>query len=311
MDELIRLENVCFAYGKTQALRDVSFIVEAGAFFCFLGPNGAGKTTTVRMLTGQLRPAKGQAWVLGFDVARQRNRLIRSIGVLTDDMSLPSDLTVEEILELSARAFGADKPTAHNIAQYIVSEVGLGEWVGERIGRLSSGLRRRVEIAQALVNDSSLIFLDEPTIGLDPISSQQIRKLVSRIHSGGTTVFYTTHLLYEVEELCTHLAIIDRGQIVLAGALEEIRKQIPPVVQLQVSDPQHCHRVTSLINQAGLVATAEGQMVTVSARKADPQEVMDQVLDLLRTQGIGITSAAIKESSLEDIYSQVLTGEDS
>ncbi len=288
------------SYGRKVALRDVDFQVPAGEFFCLLGPNGAGKSTLVRILTGQLRPTQGKAIVVGEDVVQHPEGVIYRIGVLPDDMSLPEELTVREVLLFAARAFGQTHREASQTTERLIREFGLEEHASLRIGHLSSGLRRRTEIAQALVSEGLVIFLDEPTIALDPISAEEVKQLVRAIHIEGRTIFYTTHLLQEVEELCQSFAIIDRGELRFQAQLETVRSA--GSIRIRLHSPADLQKAEKALSRQGFTASAEGAGLMISTG----EEAMDSILETLRAEGIRITSATFVRPTLKDVYHRVM-----
>jgi ABC-2 type transport system ATP-binding protein len=195
--------------GRT-AVRDVSFTVREGEIFGLLGPNGAGKTTSIRMLTGQLRPTSGEAKVAGCDVVRQRQALRSQIGVVFEYQNLYERMTGRDNLLFAARLFGCDATRVKETLQ----KVGLGERANDPIRNYSNGMKQRLLIARALIHNPRILFLDEPTKGLDPTASRQIRSLVKDLADKGVTVLLTTHYMEEADQLCQNVAFLDEGRIV-------------------------------------------------------------------------------------------------
>jgi ABC-2 type transport system ATP-binding protein len=195
--------------GRT-AVRDVSFTVREGEIFGLLGPNGAGKTTSIRMLTGQLRPSSGEAKVAGCDVVRQRQALRSQIGVVFEYQNLYERMTGRDNLFFAARLFGCDAARVKETLQ----KVGLGDRANDPIRNYSNGMKQRLLIARALIHNPRILFLDEPTKGLDPTASRQIRGLVKDLADRGVTVLLTTHYMEEADQLCHNVAFLDEGRIV-------------------------------------------------------------------------------------------------
>ncbi len=205
----IVVEGLTYTYGDLRAVDDVSFNVERGEIVGFLGPNGAGKTTTVKMLTGQLRPAAGRASVLGFDTVRESGQIHRRIGVSFESTNLYEQMSAQENLELFARLFGVrgfDAPA-------LLGRVGLAGRGRERAANYSKGMKQRLMVARSLVNTPELLFLDEPTAGLDPSSAASIRRLILEERERGATIFLTTHDMAEADELCDRVAFMNQGRI--------------------------------------------------------------------------------------------------
>ena len=197
-------------YNGLRAVDGVTFDVEAGEIFGFLGPNGAGKTTTIKVLTGQLRPTSGTAHVAGCDVVEERHRLKPQIGVVFEYQNLYERLSARDNLVFTARLYGVPKGRVDQV----LAQVGLTGRARDRIKEYSNGMKQRLLIARALLHEPEVLFLDEPTRGLDPNVAREIRRIVSDLARQGVTVFLTTHYMEEADQLCDRVAIIDQGRIV-------------------------------------------------------------------------------------------------
>jgi ABC-2 type transport system ATP-binding protein len=207
-------------FRNLRAVDHLSFGVEAGEIFGFLGPNGAGKTTTIKMLTGQLRPTAGRAWVAGCDVVDERQALKPQIGVVFDSQNLYERSTARENLVFYARLYGVSRSRV----DAVLGQVGLSKRAKERVKTFSNGMKQRLLIARALLHEPRVLFLDEPTRGLDAHVARGIRALVTELAQGGTTVFLTTHYMEEADQLCHRVAIIDLGQIVALDTPERLKR---------------------------------------------------------------------------------------
>jgi ABC-2 type transport system ATP-binding protein len=213
-DAMILTEELKKNFGSTEALRGVSLHVPPGELFAFLGPNGAGKTTTIRILTGLTRVGVGRAWLDGHDIETQALAAKRTCGVVHQQLNLDGDLTVEENLDLHGRLFDLSSARRRGRIAELLDYVGMLERRKSLVRELSGGMKRRVMIARALVHEPRILFLDEPTVGLDPGIRRRIWALIRRIHSDGATVFLTTHYIEEAEFLAQRVAFIDQGRIV-------------------------------------------------------------------------------------------------
>jgi ABC-2 type transport system ATP-binding protein len=218
----ISVDHLFKRYGDTTAVADVSFDVGPGEIFGFLGPNGAGKTTTIRVLTGRARPTTGTAVVAGFDVVTERERLKPLINIVPEHQNLYERLTGRENLQFYARLYGAPASRVNEL----LGHVALQEASGRRVKHYSSGMKQRLLVARALINEPRILFLDEPTRGLDPISAREIHHLVSDLAAGGTTVFLTTHFMEEADELCDRVAILNEGRIVALDTPRELKLRV-------------------------------------------------------------------------------------
>ncbi|MCC7354376.1 MAG: ABC transporter ATP-binding protein [Anaerolineae bacterium] len=207
---VIEVENLTRAFNGLRAVDGISFTVGEGEIFGFLGPNGAGKTTTIRVLTGQLRPTAGKARVAGCDVVREREELKPRIGVVFEQQNLYERLSGRENLAFSARLYGVDGQRINEALE----QVGLRERGKDRLQHYSNGMKQRLLIARALLHRPSVLFLDEPTRGLDPTMAREIRGLVADLARQGVTIFLTTHYMEEADQLCSRVAFINQGKIV-------------------------------------------------------------------------------------------------
>ncbi len=213
--------------GGVVAVAGIDLEVQQGEVFAFLGPNGAGKTTTVRMLTTLLRPSSGRARVAGFDLSTQQQEIRRSIGVALQEAGLDAAATGRELLKLQAGLFGIGRQDASRRAEELLELVGLMDAADRQIKTYSGGMKRRLDLASALVHDPRILFLDEPTEGLDPASRAAIWQEIGRLNrERGATVFLTTHYLEEADRLAARLAIIDHGRIVAEGTPASLKASI-------------------------------------------------------------------------------------
>ncbi len=206
----ILVENLVRDFNGLRALDGISFSVEEGETFGFLGPNGAGKTTTIRILTGQLRPTGGKAEVMGFDVVTERQALKSMIGVVFEAQNLYLRLSARENLNFIANLYGVPKIRVDEA----LDQVGLQERANDSLKKYSNGMKQRLMIARALLHRPKVLFLDEPTLGLDPNVGREIRAFIHGLAKKGMTVFLTTHYMVEADQLCDHVAILDHGRIV-------------------------------------------------------------------------------------------------
>jgi len=221
---MIEVENLVKNFGKFTAVNNVSFSVPEGEIFAFLGPNGAGKTTTIRMLTTLLHPTSGQIKINGFEAAKNSDAVRRSFGIVFQDPSLDDELTAWENLELHGVLYGVEKKLRHIRMEELLKLVELWDRKNELVKNFSGGMKRRLEIARGLIHHPKIFFLDEPTIGLDPQTRNHMWSYIKDLNQKEhITIFFTTHYMEEVEKIAQKIAIIDHGQIVAQGTLEELR----------------------------------------------------------------------------------------
>jgi ABC-2 type transport system ATP-binding protein len=217
----IQVQNLTRDYNGLRALDNISFAVEPGEIFGFLGPNGAGKTTTIRILTGQLRPTSGKAQVMGCDVVEERQRLKPQIGVVFEYQNLYERLSGRDNLLFTARLYGVEKSRVDTV----LARVGMTDRARDRVKKYSNGMKQRLLIARALLHQPKLLFLDEPTRGLDPNVARDIRAFVANLAKEGVTVFLTTHYMEEADRLSDRVAIIDQGRIIVMGTPEQLKAE--------------------------------------------------------------------------------------
>lgn len=215
----IRVEGLSYWYGNLQAVKGISFEVFPGEILGFLGPNGAGKTTTIKMLTGQLTPRDGKAWVLGLEVGKENPELKAQIGVCFEEKNLYLEMTGQENLDFFASLFGITKPRSLELLQ----RIGLADRARDRVESYSKGMRQRLMIARALINNPKVLFLDEPTDGLDPVTAAAIRRIIKEEAARGAAVLLTTHNMVEADELSDRVAFINEGQIVACDTPENLK----------------------------------------------------------------------------------------
>jgi ABC-2 type transport system ATP-binding protein len=284
-------------YGDVRAVDGISFSVERGEVFGMLGPNGAGKTTTVEIIEGLRTPDSGRVAVLGYDLARSLSEVKQRIGVQLQQPTLLPRLKVSELLELFGSFFRQARPAAE-----LVAEVGLEESAERLAGTLSGGQAQRLSIALALVNRPELVFLDEPTTGLDPQARVNLWGLVERIRDAGATVLLTTHYMEEAERLCDRVAIVDHGRIV---ALDSPRGLIDAhfsetAVIFRMKDAP-CEELGGL---AGVRDVAvEGDEVTLSS--GDVPATMSALLEFARGRGMSLEGLYVRGATLEDVFLKV------
>jgi ABC-2 type transport system ATP-binding protein len=298
-------------YGSLVAVADLSFRAEAGEILGVLGPNGAGKTTAVRVLTTILAPTRGSFEVAGVTGARPAE-IRRRIGVLPESAGYPERQTGEEYLRYHARLFGASRAGARTAAAALLDEVGLSGRSRSLIGTYSRGMRQRLGIARALVSEPVVVFLDEPTLGLDPAGQRQILGTVRRIASErGATVLLSTHLLTEVEETCSRVLILNHGRVAAQGTVSEVTRlaAAPRSGKLRVPQEQVERALAALSTVPGvtLAASPDGQpgLIGISLAQADGWPVEDAMNAGLRAivdAGIPVLSFELEGARLSDAF---------
>lgn len=226
MKEVIITEKLTKNYGNIGAVQDLNLNVQSGETFGFLGPNGAGKTTTIRMLTTLTKPTSGRAWVNGFDVVKEPDKVKNEFGVVQQHMSLDRDLTVRENMEFHARLHHLQSSERKKRIAELLDYVGLTEQADRMVMTLSGGMQKRAMIIRALIHRPKILFLDEPTVGLDAQTRRRLWELIRRLNLDGTTIFLTTHYIEEAEALCQRVGIIHQGRLIALGKPVELRQKL-------------------------------------------------------------------------------------
>jgi ABC-2 type transport system ATP-binding protein len=298
---VIEADELTKRFGNLVAVDHVSFSVEEGEIFGFIGPNGAGKTTTINMLITIFKPTEGKASVLGFDIARQGNDVRNVIGVVPQEYTADDDLTGLENVLLCADLYGIPRSDAKERAMDLLKLVELTDFEDKKVQTYSGGMRRRLELACGLINRPKVLFLDEPTLGLDvqtrTATWDYIRKLKKEF---GMTLFMTTHYLEEADALCDRVAIIDHGKIVVVGPPEELKNNLGgDLITLTIKGNDD---VSGLIQKVERVKEVrkEDQVYRI---KAEIGEVtMPFIIETLRKKGYTVTRLSLTEPTLNEVY---------
>jgi ABC-2 type transport system ATP-binding protein len=287
--------------GGIVAVAGIDLEVAEGEIYAFLGPNGAGKTTTVRMLTTLLRPTGGSAVVAGFDVVREAADVRRSIGVALQEAALDPLMTGRELMHLQSTLHGIPRGDAQRRVDTLLERVGLTQAADRRIGTYSGGMQRRLDLATALVHDPRVLFLDEPTTGLDPVSRRAIWEEVRKLNDEGTTVFLTTQYLEEADQLADRVGIIDNGRMAAEGTPAALKAQIGrPHLEITLVDGASPEQAEVVLARIGDPLPAKDGTLLV-ALEHGASEVAPVVL-ALHEAGLSVESLNLLQPSLDDVF---------
>ncbi len=310
MDHAIEASGLVKIYpGDVRALDGLGFVVEAGTVFGMLGPNGAGKSTTVKILTTLSRPDAGRAVVAGFDVAERPNDVRRAIGVVAQRSGVDREATGRENLRLQGRLFGMGGRALELRVSELLERLGLSEAADRIVKTFSGGMQRRLDIALGLVHQPIVLFLDEPTTGLDPEVRADMWAMITRLATDeGLTIFLTTHYLEEADRLARRLVIVDRGRIVAEGTPDELKGDLKgDAVQVELADPDGEGRVARALEPLFDVREVRVDGKTLHARSDDGARAVPAVLQALEAAGAPVASVTVSRPSLDDVYLR-LTG---
>jgi ABC-2 type transport system ATP-binding protein len=300
---MVSVQNLTKIFnGKIKAVDNVSFEVREGEIFGFLGPNGAGKSTTINMLTTLLRPTSGNAQVCGYDVHKQSSEVRRNVGVVPQEYTADEDLTGYDNIILCADLYGIPRSDSKTHADELLKLVELRDAANRRVSTYSGGMRRRLELACGLINYPKLLFLDEPTLGLDVQTRAAVWKYIRMLKAEyNMTLFLTTHYLEEADSLCDRIAIIDHGHIIKIGSPEELKSSIGGdiiVVGVKETEPD----ISSDIAQIKLVKDVKKKESDYRIKADLGEEASPQIMDLVRSKGLHVTKISLTKPTLDEAY---------
>jgi ABC-2 type transport system ATP-binding protein len=305
MTRAIEVENLTKHYGQLVAVDHINFQVHQGEVFGFLGPNGAGKTTTQRMLATLLEPTDGRIAIFGHDLARDAYPVKRQMGLVPEESNVYTELTAWDNLLFTARLYRVPRVDRDRVAQELLEAFGLWEKRDVKADSFSKGMRRRLSIAMALIHRPSLLFLDEPTPGLDAQSARAIRDLIRQLNAEGTTVFLTTHQIEEANLLCDRVAIIDHGHIAAIDTPERLKAAFRRVQSVEVAlEPDgaaHGERLAALPGVTTAVKMGDKRRLYTE----DPSALLPLVMTYAQDRGLRVVSLNTLGPSLEDVFLEI------
>jgi ABC-2 type transport system ATP-binding protein len=311
------LEGACISvsdlrkrYHNVNAVDGISFGVEYGRVFGFLGPNGAGKTTTIKVLTTLVQPSSGTVRIFGKDIVKHSKDIRKKIGVILQEPSFESNLTVERSLELYGLMWRLPAEKRRDRTRQLLQEFDLESFRNMKNDELSIGQRRRVQVAREFMHDMDLLFLDEPTVGLDPSARRTLLDYVKRHVKGGLTVFFTTHIMEEAEYLCDEIAIINKGRIIATDTPAGLKQKHGGVKAMEIKLKEaSANSVVGLIRpfvgDGAAIDTPADNTVRVSSALA--QELLVKIVETLSKSGVQIESISVNPPTLEEVFLRVIS----
>ena len=314
MTNIIEIQGLTKKYNGLTAVDDLNLTIQEGEVFGFIGPNGAGKTTTMRILTTLLQPTDGKAWVAGHSVIDDPRAVRRAIGYMPDFFGVYDDMKVWEYLDFFAACYDIPPATRTGMIDDLLALVDLGHKKEEQVEALSRGMKQRLCLARTLAHDPQVLILDEPASGLDPRARIEIRELLRELKNMGKTIFFSSHILSEVADICTTIGIIEAGQLVASGDMAEMKKQLRAhrLIQVQVLGEITPLQEFLLRHPAvGIVNDPSEVDIPANALRFDfagDDETLSQLLTDIITSGIRVTTFSEETGDLEDVFMQVTKG---
>ena len=296
----IDVHNLTKSFGDLVAVDNVSFSIASGEIFGLLGPNGAGKTTTISVLATIQKPTSGTATINGYDVVAQEDDVRRSIGIVFQDQSLDEELTAYENMDFHGRLYRISSEERRRRIDELLTLVGLADRKNSLVKTYSGGMRRRLEIARGLLHEPKVLFLDEPTLGLDPQTRNHLWEYIARLNEEkGITIILTTHYMEEADRLCDRVAIIDRGAIVVLDTAENLKNSIGGDI-VTIASP-YPDAIAGLLTAPWISAIEQHDgLVTIHLQEADRH--IPGIVTAIHQSGIGITSLSVRKPTLEDVF---------
>lgn len=293
---------------KVHAINGISFNIKYGKVFGFLGPNGAGKTTTIKVLTTLIRPSSGKVCIFGKDVVKHQSEIRRRIGVVSQQPSFEAHLTVERALDLYGLIWGLAGKRRKDKVREIIDAFDLNSIRNTKNDELSIGQRRRVQVAREFIHDMDLLFLDEPTVGLDPSARRLLLDYIKNQVKYGLTVFFTTHIMEEAEYLCDEIAVIDKGKIIAFDTPSGLKQKYGDSKTIElgfrgVIDKSTIRLLSTIISQSSINVTGTR---TLTIRADNAQGIIIGIIQLLSKNNIQLDSIAINPPSLEEVFLTIL-----
>jgi ABC-2 type transport system ATP-binding protein len=304
-DSIIRIDHLTKVFEnarKVVAVDDVSFTVQRGEIFGLLGPNGAGKSTLIRILTTLMKPTSGRASIESYDVTEEPEKIRSRIGVCPQNSTLDLELSAYDNLDFYGRLQDVDDKTLETRIPELLAMVELGDRADARVSTFSGGMRRKLEIVRAFIHHPSILFLDEPTIGLDPESRREVWRQITRLNTEETTIILTTHYMDEAEKLCDRIAFMDGGRLISLDTPENLKRAMPGGDLIEIGFSELNEGIMQAIRENGRVVSVEvqGQKMLISAHEGS--SLLPVLLADFERFSVSVTSVTIRTPSLEDVF---------
>ncbi|HQX16519.1 MAG TPA: ATP-binding cassette domain-containing protein [Anaerolineales bacterium] len=304
MPNILEVQNLAKSYGDFTAVKGISFDIKEGEIFSLLGPNGAGKTTTISMLSTLYTPTSGDAVIGGHSITKDPMAVKQVIGVVPQEIALYEDLTARENLVFWGQMYGLGGKSLNSRVDEVLEQIGLTDKAKNRVKTYSGGMKRRVNIGVGLLHKPRLLFMDEPTVGIDPQSRRAILDTVKDLNKNGMTVLYTTHYMEEAAELSNRVGIIDHGELIALGTQDELTKQVgqAETLILHIGENEDPDALAKAVSSVEGVQKADVTDHEVSIITSDAKDILAGVVSKANERGIKIRSMDIREPNLEAVF---------
>ena len=321
MAVMIEITNLSKRYGSRLAVNRLNLQIEEGELFGFVGPNGAGKTSTIRMMTGLLQPTAGDVKIAGQSIRENPNAIRRAIGYMPDFFGVYNDMTVAEYLNFFGACYQIESGVRAGLISDLLELVELKHRQDDMVDKLSRGMKQRLSLARTLVHDPQVLILDEPASGLDPRARVEIRELLVELANMGKTIFFSTHILADVAEICSRVAILEAGELVAVGALEELQEQLMPRRKIEITLMDRLEEARQLLSQLPGIASVEILNGANGTRSPAPRarqrlvveftgddQAMSAILVSLVEAQIPVISFSADNRDLEEVFMRATKG---
>jgi ABC-2 type transport system ATP-binding protein len=307
MDSAIETVNLTKKYGRLTAVDKLTLKVNAGTIHGFLGPNGAGKTTTIKILVGLLKPDKGNARIFGKEVSGDKPDVRLKMGFMPELPKFPKHLKGTELLDIYGRMYGMSQQQRRDQLPKLFELVGLKGRENDLIGKYSKGMQQRLGIAQALLNNPELIILDEPSLGLDPVGMVEVRELIKNVAKEGTTVFLSSHLLFEVQQVCSHVTIINKGIALVSDTIENVSYKSKAQALLHIEVTKLTETIVENLKKLPFIIDVRTEDNKLTIPLETKEDVRAQISETVTNAGGTIIFMNMSGQSLEDVFVQLVS----
>jgi len=306
MAEIVVIEKLTKKYSDFFALNELSLKINAGVCIGYLGPNGAGKTTTIRLLTGLLRPTSGRVFVDGVETTQNLRKVLTNVGVLVENPQFIPNLTPKENLSYFGKLRGIPKNLLTERVLQVLKQVNLIEWQNKQVGTFSKGMKQRLGLASTILHDPALLILDEPTSGLDPRGMIEVRQIIKQLKKLGKTIFMSSHLLSEVQEVCDEVALLDKGKLLRYDSVQNIEsKRSTAKIKIETLHELSSEQIDTIKKFKNVLKITKDTKTNIIVELAGTKETKSDFLTHLQNSGIRVVSFKPAQSDLESLYMDI------